>query len=86
MATATIVKAWKDATHGQMAVSVAETQVIDGKNQQVNVEYIGSVPISELEGKTATQQKSLLVAAAKAERDRAVATATTLAMSGSVTI
>ncbi len=88
MPAANIVKAWRQGEQAHMAVSVTETQLINGVATPVNVEYVGSVVASELEGKTAAQQKALLVAAAKAQRDSTLAgtAAAALAITGSVTI
>lgn len=62
MATATIVKVWKDDVQAYMAVRVQE---LDGA-----VEYIGSVPLDDLKDLKAAEQKAALVAAVKASRDK----------------
>jgi predicted transcriptional regulator len=64
MAQASIVRAWQDALYAYLAVRVATD--IDGKDG----EYIGRVPLADLQGLSAAQQKAALVAAVKAERER----------------
>lgn len=78
MANATIVRAWRDGTHAHLAVRVAEAEG--------NVEYIGSVPLQELAGLPAREQKAKLVAAVKAVRDAQMNTETDLGLAGTVTI
>lgn len=53
MAEATIIKAWTAGANAFIAVRVN------------NVEYVGSVPSSDLEGLSAADTKAALVAAAK---------------------
>lgn len=79
MATATIVKAWRERGYAHLAVRVTEA---DGRN----VEYIGSVPLANLAGLTAAKQKEALVAAVKAVRDAQVSAPADLGLSGSVTV
>jgi hypothetical protein len=79
MPNATIVKAWRDSENAYLAVRVAES---DGRN----VEYIASLPVGELSGKTAAQQKSALTAAAKAVRDAALTGPQDLPITGTVTV
>ena len=75
---ATVVKAWKDTKKAYLAVRVAEA---NGE-----VEYVGSVPVAYLIGKTAAQQKTALIAAVKAIRDAQMITDDALGITGSVTI
>lgn len=79
MASATVVRAWKDAKSANLAVRVAEAG-------GANVEYIGTVPVEDLQGLTTAQQKAALVAAAKAVRDAQLNVAQDLAISGTVTV
>lgn len=79
MPEATIVKVSKQ--DGQVHVAVRVTEA-DG----ANVEYIGTVPLSELAGLTLAQQKAKLVAAVKAVRDGLRGAAEDVAMSGTVTV
>lgn len=62
---AEIVAAWKDATHAYLSLGVPETDIEDGEEVHIRVEYIGCVPLSDLEGLTPAEQQSRLVAAAK---------------------
>ncbi len=79
MATATIVKAWKDSDRAYLAIRVAETGG--------NVEYIGSIPLVDLDGLTIDEQQTLLVEAAKAVRDAQISASATLDVpGGTVTI
>ena len=78
MASAVVVKAWKDGTRAYLAVRVAEAGG--------DVEYIGGVALGELAGLTAAQQKVALVSAVKAARDRQAPGETALAVSGTVTV
>ncbi len=80
MPTGTIVKAWTDATTAYMAVSISEPGVIG------LVEYIGAVPLGQLQGLTPAQQKAALVAACKAKRDAQQATTVDLGLSGAATV
>ena len=66
MATRTIVgKPWRDTTHAHIAVRVREGS---GKDA-IDVEYVASVSLAALEGKTLAEQKELLRLAVKAKRD-----------------
>ena len=83
MPNGTIVAAWQDATQAHMAVRVAEPDTEGARP----VEYIGSVPLAELAGKTAAQKKAILAAAVKAARDaQPSAGPTDLGLSGTVTL
>ena len=66
MARAQIVRAWREGGRAYLAVRIREP------GQGVDTEYIGSVPLEDLRGKPATQQKAALVEAVKAERQRVV--------------
>lgn len=79
MATGQVVKAWTVGGRAYLAVRVVEA---GGRA----VEYIGSVDVADLGGKSLAQQKALLVAAVKAERETWVAAASELAVSGTVTV
>lgn len=78
MPTATVVKAWKDSSKAHLAIRVVEASG--------NVEYIGSVPLADLAGKTPAEQKAALVAAVKAIRDAQVPSETPIAISGTVVV
>ena len=65
--TATIVRVWKDANNAYMAVSVTNDSTFGGKS--FTVEYIGSVPLSAIQGMTTAQIKTALTTAVKAVRD-----------------
>lgn len=79
MAAGTIVKVWQEREQVHAAVRVEEA---DGA-----VEYIGSVPASELAGLTNAQKKSALTAAVKAARDAQVARAVDVSgVTGAVTV
>ena len=80
MATATVVKAWKDGGRAYLALRVAEG------GARGNVEYLGSVALEELAGLTAAQQKAALVAAVKGERDGQLAAPADLGIAGTVTV
>jgi hypothetical protein len=92
MATATVIRAWQDASSAYLAVSVSE-----GGNQG-NKEYIGSVSLTDdlalvgFPGKTWTQlsaaeKKTALIAACKAVRDAQQATQSAIGgISGTVTL
>jgi hypothetical protein len=79
MPSATVVRAWQDATTAYLAVRVVE----GGRN----VEYVGAVPLADLEGLSAAEQKAALVVAAKVARDVQQASRADIAgISGTVTI
>ena len=81
MPNAQIVASWQDAEHAHLAVAVDEGA---GGSR---VEYVGSVPIADLAGKSASQRKALLVAAVKATRDAQIAPPPTdLGIGGTVTL
>lgn len=82
MATGSISKVWKDSLNIYMAAAVTET--INGK--AVNVEYIGSVPLAELQGLSVAVQRSKLIEAVKKIRDENVSPITDVAISGSITL
>jgi hypothetical protein len=66
MAAGTIVRVWQDGTKAYAAVRVTENWG--------PTEYIGSVPLTEIpQGATNAQKKTLLEAAVRAERTRALA-------------
>lgn len=75
-----IVAVWTERGHAHMAVRVTEGNE--------NVEYIGSVPLTDaFRALTRAQQKAALVAAVKAVRDAQVNERVVLAdISGTVTI
>ncbi len=62
MTDATIVKVWRDGQTVSMAVAVEETPGII-------TEYIGTVPLSAVEGLAVKDQRAALVAAVTAARD-----------------
>lgn len=66
MAQAQIVKAWRERGRAHLAVRIRE------QGFDADTEYIGSVDLSELQGKNQAQQRALLVAAVKAERERSL--------------
>lgn len=79
MPNATVVKAWQDETSAHLAVRVRE-----GAR---DVEYIGTVPLAELEGKSNAEAKDALVEAVKAVRDgQQRAAPPALNITGNVTI
>lgn len=78
MASATIVKTWKDSANAHIAIRVQETGGA--------VEYIATASLSELAGKTTAQQKAVLVAAAKAVRDAQINPETDMSITGTVTV
>lgn len=94
MANATIVTTWQDASYAYMAVRVendttyTESDPITGIQTQKSaaVEYIGKVPLKELEGLTNSGKKTKLAAACKAVRDAQKAGATSLSITGTVTL
>jgi nucleotide-binding universal stress UspA family protein len=81
MPSAEIVSSWQDSTRAYVAV------VVDEAGPRGRVEYLASVPIEHLAGKSAAQRKALLAAAAKAARDAQLPAAPTdLGLSGAVTL
>lgn len=79
MPSAAIVATWQDATRAHVAARVAEPGG--------DVEYLASVPVEELAGKTTAQRKAVLAAALKAARDASLAAAMTdLGLTGTVTV
>lgn len=82
MPQATIVNAWQDGTHLNLAVRVREPAG--------DVEYIGRVSLEDLKNVAAPERKAALVAAVRAERDRSLATIggsqPVLGMTGTVTL
>jgi hypothetical protein len=83
MATATIVRAWRDDTNAYAAASVN-----DGPPRGT-VEYVAQTPLVDAQGvaKTSAQLKADLVAALKALRDQQLAGPAALAgVTGTVTI
>jgi hypothetical protein len=67
MPQAQIVRAWTENGYANLAIRVPS----DDSN--IDTEYIGRVPLADLQGLTAAQQKAALIAAVKAERDRSKA-------------
>lgn len=80
MATGTIVSTWDDGANAFAAVRVNEGA------SQGNVEYLASVPLSELAGKTNPEKRELLRVAVKAARDRQQGGRNDLGLSGSVAL
>ena len=81
MPSAEIVASWQDAASAHVAVAVDEGPA------RGRVEYVASLPIAELSGKSVAQRKALLAAAAKVVRDAQLAPAVSdLGISGTVTI
>ncbi len=83
MATATIVKAWKDQTYAYAAASVV------GDDPSGPVEYLAKTPLVDPNNNpyTAAQLKTNLTAALSAVRNAALAVTTNLAaISGTVTV
>lgn len=74
MPTAQIIAAWRDQAHAYIAARVGST------------EFTASVPVSDLQGLTAPEQKALLVAALKAHRDAQIASPTPLSITGTATV
>jgi hypothetical protein len=87
MATANVVAAWQDGANAYLVVRV-DGDARDGAGNPVGVEYTASVPLADLAGKTAAQQKAALVAAVKAVRDAQLAPAdpVNLNITGTVTV
>jgi len=87
--TGEIVTAWEDATTAYLVLRVDEGERLtdeDGTEQPVYVEYIGSVPLAEVTGKTTAQKRSALIAATKEVRRQALAVRQPLAYSGTVNL
>ena len=84
MATGVIVgKPWRDATHAHIAVRVREGTGPDA----IDVEYVASMLLTDLQGKTGPEQKELLRLAVKAVRDRQTSARQDLSgISGNVTV
>jgi hypothetical protein len=83
MATATIVKAWKDQTYAYVAASVG------GDDPSGPVEYIAKTPLVDSNNNpyTAAQLKANLTAALSTVRNAALAQTTNLpTISGTVTV
>lgn len=83
MASGVIKAAWRDATHVRLAVMVPGDSVASN-GSRVAVEYIGSIPLSEIEGLTASEMKSRLVAAASAARAASLNVDSKLPITGAV--
>lgn len=86
MPQAAIVASWQDATHAYLALRLRETIRIENEPSSVDVEYLASLPLAELAGRTAAQKKALLVGAVRAQRDGQRGGPTDLGMSGSVAL
>ena len=83
MATATIVKAWKDQTYAYAAASVT------GDDPSGPVEYIAKTPLNDPSGNpySTTQLKANLTAALSVVRNATLAQTTNLpTISGTVTV
>ena len=81
MAVGTIIRAWQDQTAAHLAV------LVDEGGSQGKVEYVGSVPLTDLAGLSNVQIKAVLVAAVKAVRDQQqTAQAVIAGVSGGVTL
>ena len=81
MPSAEIVASWQDATTAHIAVAVDEGPA------RGRVEYLASLPVGDLAGKSAAQKKVLLAAAVKAVRDAQLAPPTSeLGIGGTVSI
>jgi hypothetical protein len=88
LATATIVKAWKDQFYAYAAATVPETQTVDGVATTVSVEYFAKTPLNDPGGNpySLTQLKQNLTAALSAVRNAQLATTTSVPISGTVTV
>ena len=81
MATATIVKLFAQNGKLCMVVSVNEGGAIGVR------QYVGKVPLSELDGKTNAEKKAMMVAACKATRDALIGDYVTVpSISGTVDV
>ena len=70
---ATVINAWQDAFSANLAMVVAEKQTVNGKEVVNDVEYIVSIPLTELEGLKESEVTDLLIEAAKAKRNEQIA-------------
>ncbi|TAK33755.1 MAG: hypothetical protein EPO21_11785 [Chloroflexota bacterium] len=70
MATGKVIRAWQENGWAYLAVRVQE--------DSGPVEYIGSVPVGDLDGLTAAEQRAALIGAVKGVRARSVAPAVEL--------
>jgi hypothetical protein len=88
MAAATIIKAWKDALYAYASAVVAESQTVDGVATTVNVEYQAKTPLHDAAGNllNTTQLKQNLTTALSAVRNAQLATTTSVAISGPITV
>ncbi len=82
MATATVVKVWKDNNCAYMAAYV------DEGGHMGRVEYIGSTPLLDDDSKPKNdkQLRAHLAAAVKAKRDAQIVEPSSLPIAGTVTI
>lgn len=82
MAQAKIMRAWREKGMAYIALRVNEGTV----ERPEFVEYIGSVDLEEIKDLTSTQQKAMLVAAAKTVRNTQTSDTADLDITGNVTV
>lgn len=73
MATATIIKAWKSHGMAHIAVRINDGGTPGDLSVRGPTEYSASVPLEQVQGKTAAEARAILRDAVKSERDRQLA-------------
>lgn len=88
MANGTVTNAWHDTTKAYLAVMVTEQEPTASGLVNMNVEYIASTPLLDVQGnaKTVAQLKAELVAGITALRAQRFIPPTAVAISGSVSV